>query len=128
MRSRKPRLLAEYDTQMEADRYDDSVDGQVTRVESNRPTCQYENDRNVHRIARDTVKAHNNELLRRSPGRESATTGHIEVPDCPKQQGDLLFSDTAIASVLRTYSEYTVKNRQPFGLTKFIRVLKYFFI
>jgi len=88
MRCGKPWLLAEYDTQMEANRYHNRVDRQVTRVESDRPTCQHENDRNVHRIPRKTVQAHDNELLGRSPRRESASTCHVEVAHCPEQQND----------------------------------------
>ena len=88
MRPREPRLFAEHDAQMKREHHDQRVQQKARRPERHRPAKQNQADADIHRVAREAIRARGDETARRVPRRERAFADDEEVADAPEQERD----------------------------------------
>ena len=55
-------------------------------MKCDRPAKEYQDHRDIHRIARKAIQPDDNELLGRRPGREGTAARHVEISNGPQQQ------------------------------------------
>src|SRR5262245_24146905 len=66
----------------------DRVDSEAQRTGNQTPTGNQSEDADVHRVAHESVKAHDHEFLRGIPRCQRALAGDIKVADAPEQDAD----------------------------------------
>ncbi len=86
MRPREPRLLAEQDAKVERTDHRDRVDGKRSGVKRHGPPAEHQRHRHIHRITREAIRAADDEMARRRPGRQRALARDIELAHAPEQQ------------------------------------------
>jgi len=82
----RPGFFRQHNPKLKCDHDDSRIDDQRRRVEEDRPPKQQKCDADVHRIARESVRAADDKMLRRSPRRQRAPARDVEFADTRQQQ------------------------------------------
>src|SRR5215471_20866174 len=66
----------------------DRIGSEAQRTGNQAPTGNQSEDADVHRVAHESVKAHDHQFLGGIPRRQRALAGNIKVADAPEQDAD----------------------------------------